>query len=110
MLPEMLPRLWQFALRISGDQHDAEDLVQRACFRALERAHQLQSDTVPLYWMFSIVHTTWISELRALSVRTRFGMVRPDEFLDTVADPAARAPEQNVLNGQIVCAVQRLPE
>lgn len=33
MLPDMLPRLWAFALRLSGDQHDAEDLVQRACVR-----------------------------------------------------------------------------
>ena len=56
MLPDMLPRLWAFALRISGDRHDAEDLVQRACVRALERAHQLQSDTVPLHWMFSMTH------------------------------------------------------
>jgi len=24
MLPDMLPRLWAFALRISGDRHDAE--------------------------------------------------------------------------------------
>ncbi|WP_443798378.1 sigma factor, partial [Burkholderia gladioli] len=40
LLPEMLPRLWAFALRLAGDQHDAEDLVQRACVRALERAHQ----------------------------------------------------------------------
>src|SRR5471032_1666497 len=74
MLPEMLPRLWTFALRISGDRHDAEDLVQRACVRALERAHQLQPDTSPLSWMFSIVHSTWINELRARSVRKRSSM------------------------------------
>lgn len=45
LLPELLPRLWAFALRISGDKHDAEDLVQLACVRALERSHQLQPDT-----------------------------------------------------------------
>jgi RNA polymerase sigma-70 factor (ECF subfamily) len=33
-----------------------------------------------------------------------------DDFLETVADPAARTPEQNVMDGQIVKAVQRLPE
>ncbi len=71
MLPGMLPRLWAFALRISGDQHDAEDLVQRA-WRARPRAGgQLQADTAPLSWMFSIVHSTWINELRARSVRSR---------------------------------------
>ncbi|MFM0501455.1 RNA polymerase sigma factor [Paraburkholderia caffeinilytica] len=110
MLPPLLPRLWAFALRISGDQHDAEDLVQRACLRALERAHQLQPGTAPLSWMFSIVQSTWINELRARSVRSRSGMDWDDEFLETVADPVARTPEQHVMDGQIVSAVQRLPE
>jgi RNA polymerase sigma-70 factor, ECF subfamily len=110
LLPEMLPRLWAFALRICGDRHDAEDLVQRACVRALERAHQLQPDTAPLSWMFSIVHSTWINELRARNVRARSGMEWDDDFLETVADPHARTPEQNVMNSQIVSAVQRLPE
>jgi RNA polymerase sigma-70 factor (ECF subfamily) len=110
MLPPLLPRLWAFALRISGDQHDAEDLVQRACVRALERAHQLRPDTAPLSWMFSIVHSTWINELRARSVRNRSSMDWDDDFLETVADPAARTPEEDVMNQQIVSAVQRLPE
>ena len=110
MLPEMLPRLWAFALRISGDQHDAEDLVQRACVRGLERAHQLQADTAPLSWMFSIVHSTWINELRARSVRSRSSMEWDDDFLETVEDPSARTPEQITMNAQIIEAVQRLPE
>lgn len=110
MLPEMLPRLWAFALRISGDKHDAEDLVQRACVRALERSHQLRPGTSPLSWMFSIVHTIWINELRARNVRSRSSMEWDDSFLETVADPSARTPETNVMNGQIVSAVERLPE
>lgn len=48
MLAHSLPRLWAFALRISGDLHDAADLVQRACVRGLERAHQLQPGIAPL--------------------------------------------------------------
>jgi RNA polymerase sigma-70 factor (ECF subfamily) len=110
MLPEMLPRLWNFALRISGDQRDAEELVQRACFRALERAHQLQPDTAPLSWMFSVVHTTWINELRAPGVRSRLAADAAEAFPDTGADPDVRAAGQNALNGLIVRAVQRLPE
>ena len=110
MLPEMLPRLWAFALRITGDQHDAEDLVQRACVRALERVHQFQPDTVPLSWMFSIVHTTWINELRARSVRKRCSMEWDDDFLENVADPAGKTPETLLMSAQIIDAVERLPE
>ncbi len=65
MLPTLLPRLWAFALRLSTDKHDAEDLVQRACVRALERTHQFQADTSALSWMFSIVHSLWITEVRS---------------------------------------------
>jgi RNA polymerase sigma-70 factor (ECF subfamily) len=109
-LPQMLPRLWAFALRISGDRHDAEDLVQRACVRALERAHQLQPGTSPLSWMFSIVQSTWINEVRARNVRSRSGMDWDDAFLETIPDPNTRTPEQNAMDGQIISAVQRLPE
>jgi RNA polymerase sigma-70 factor, ECF subfamily len=110
LLPEMLPRLWAFALRICGDRHDAEDLVQQACVRALERARQLQPDTSPLSWMFAIVHSIWLNELRARNVRAFSVIEGEGDFLEIVADPQACTPEQNVMNGQIVSAVQRLPE
>lgn len=110
LLPAMLPRLWAFALRIAGDRHDAEDLVQRACVRALERAHQLQPDTSALSWMFAIVHSTWIDELRARSRRNRSSAQWDDEMLETIADPAVRTPEENAINSQIVSAVAGLPE
>jgi RNA polymerase sigma-70 factor (ECF subfamily) len=110
LLPALLPRLWAFALRISGDRHDAEDLLQRACVRALERAYQLQPGTSALSWMFAILHSTWISELRARSRRNRLSTEWDDDMLQTVADPAMPTPEENAINNQIVSAVGRLPE
>jgi RNA polymerase sigma-70 factor, ECF subfamily len=110
LLPGMLPRLWAFALRLSGDQHDAEDLVQRACVRGLERAHQLKPDTAPLSWMFSIVHSTWINELRARSVRKRSSMEWDDDFLENLPDPVDQGPEARLMHSQVIDAVQRLPE
>jgi RNA polymerase sigma-70 factor (ECF subfamily) len=106
----MLPRLWAFSLRLCGNQHDAEDVLQRACVRGLERSHQLQPGTSPLSWMFSIVHSTWINELRARNVRSRSSMDWDDDFLETVADPSMRTPEEILLNGEIIAAVERLPE
>ncbi|GAB3626105.1 RNA polymerase sigma 70 [Pandoraea terrae] len=110
MLPGMLPRLWAFALRICGDRHDAEDLVQRACVRGLERAHQLRPDTSALSWMFSIVHSIWVTEIRARSVRNRSSMEWNDALVETVADPAQCTPEEYAIHNQIVSAVERLPE
>nr|WP_314577924.1 RNA polymerase sigma factor [uncultured Pseudomonas sp.] len=110
LLPGMLPRLWAFALRISGDRHDAEDLVQLACVRALERSHQLQPDTSPLSWMFSIVHTTWINEVRSRNVRGRSRQEWNDSVIETVTDPVAPTPETDLMHRQILSAVNNLPD
>ena len=110
LLPRLRPKLWAFAMRLCSDRHDAEDLLQRTCLRALERPHQLRPNTTPLSWMFSIMHTTWINELRARKIRGRCRVEWNDLLLDTVADPVTPTPEQNVMTGQIIEAVKRLPE
>jgi len=109
-LPELLPRLWRFALRLAGDPHDAEDLVQRACVRALERQHQFQPGTSTLSWLFSIVHSVWLNEVRAQQTRRRGSIQWSDELADTVADPSAESPEAYTLQRQIISAVERLPD
>jgi RNA polymerase sigma-70 factor, ECF subfamily len=109
-LPALLPRLWRFALRLAGDRHDAEDLVQRACVRALERRHQLQAGTSTLSWLFSIVHSVWLNEVRARQIRSHGAMRWSDDLADTVADPAACDPETYALHQQITSAVEKLPD
>jgi RNA polymerase sigma-70 factor, ECF subfamily len=110
LLPDLLPRLWAFSLRIAGNRHDAEDLVQHTCVRALERQHQLKADTSPLSWVFAIAHSIWLNELRARSIRGRTNVDWDDGLLEVIADPGARTPEMDVMNRQIIEAVARLPE
>ncbi|KVE29563.1 RNA polymerase subunit sigma-70 [Burkholderia singularis] len=109
-LPRLLPRLLAFARRLCGDTHDADDLVQRACLRALERSHQLQRDTSPLNWMMSIVHSSWMSELRARRVRTRSQIDWNDDFMNALENPAAVDPQVQAMNAQVIRAVELLPE
>jgi RNA polymerase sigma-70 factor (ECF subfamily) len=109
-LPGMLPRLWTFALRISGNRHDAEDFVQRACVRALERTHQLRPGTAPLSWRFSIVQSIWINEQRARNARSRRSVDWDHELLETVTDPLAATPDRHAMDSRMVRAVQALPE
>jgi RNA polymerase sigma-70 factor (ECF subfamily) len=110
VLPELLPRLWTFALRISRDHYDAEELVQRACLRALELEHQLRPDTSPLSWMFSIVYSTWINELRSRNMKSRTSTAWNDSLLEMVADPATRSPECEAMSRRIIKAVEQLPD
>jgi len=109
-LPKLLPRLWRFALRLTGDRHDAEDLVQRACVRALERQHQLQPGTSTLSWLFSIVYSVWLNEVRAQQTRRHGSIHWTEELADTVPDPTTPSPETYTLHRQIIGAVERLPD
>jgi RNA polymerase sigma-70 factor, ECF subfamily len=110
LLPDLLPRLWAFALRIAGNRHDAEDLVQHTCVRALERQHQLKADTSPLSWVYAIAHSIWLNEVRARGIRGRAHVAWDDALLEVIADPSARTPEKDMMNRQIIEAVAHLPE
>ena len=110
ILPALLPRLWRFAARLARDPHDAEDLVQRACVRALERRQQLQPGTAPLSWMYSIMHSVWLNEVRARRIRSRAGMEWNDEVADSIPDPSGASPEMDTLHRQVIAAVERLPD
>jgi RNA polymerase sigma-70 factor, ECF subfamily len=108
-LPALLPRLWSFALRLAVDPDDAADLVQRACVRALERRHQLRPGSSTLSWLFSIVHSVWLNEVRARQIR-RHASIRWTEDLGSIgAASSTPNPEVDVFHQQIVAAVERLP-
>ncbi len=68
-LVALRPRLRRFALGLCGSVDDADDLVQGAFERALERLHQWQPGTRLDSWMYRIVQTMWINQLRARRVR-----------------------------------------
>jgi RNA polymerase sigma-70 factor (ECF subfamily) len=109
-LPTLLPRLWRFAVRLARDPHDAEDLVQRACVRALERRHQLRPDTSTLSWLYTIVHSVWMNEVRSRRIRSRSSMEWSEELAETVPDTAGGTPEMDALHRQIMAAVEALPD
>ena len=109
-LPQLLPRLWRFALRLTRERSDAEDLVQRCCLRALERRLQWRPGSALLSWLFSIMHTLWLNELRARQRRRESSLDWEDEWADVIADVGAEDPSLRVLYRQVVAAVEMLPE
>jgi RNA polymerase sigma-70 factor, ECF subfamily len=109
-LPILAPRLWRFALRLTRHQGDAEDLVQRSYVRALERRHQWQVGTSLLSWVFAIMHSIWMNELRSAQ-RRREGSLGADQEFDDVIEPSSSAdPEYKLMCKQVIQAVSELPE
>jgi RNA polymerase sigma-70 factor (ECF subfamily) len=102
----VLPRLRRFARGLTGSASEADDLVQAACERALAREHQFQEGTRFDSWMFRIVQTVWIDQLRAREVRKEDSDV-PEERLGT--DAPVRAIEARLALAEVRRAVQFLP-
>jgi RNA polymerase sigma-70 factor (ECF subfamily) len=109
-LPALLPRLWRFALRLTRHTADAEDLVQRSCLRALERRNQWQPGTVLLSWMFAIMHSIWLNELRSAQRRRESRIDWEDESAQPAAPLSEGDPEHALMCRQILLAVHDLPE
>jgi RNA polymerase sigma-70 factor, ECF subfamily len=102
----VLPRLRRFARGLAGSAVEADDLVQAACERALARRHQFQEGTRFDSWMFRIVQTIWIDQLRARVVR------REDTDLPSAglaSDEPVRRVEARLSLGEVRLAVDRLP-
>jgi RNA polymerase sigma-70 factor (ECF subfamily) len=108
-LATFLPRLWRFGLRLARSPHDAEDLVQRTCVRALERRAQLHPGAPPLPWLFSIMHSIWLNELRARKTRAHASLDLNESEPRPVV-PALSDPETSLLYKQVIDAVEELPE
>lgn len=102
----VLPRLRRFARGLAGTTAEADDLVQAACERALARAHQFEEGTRFDSWMFRIVQTIWIDQLRSREVRKEDGDVA-EERLGT--DAPVRGIEARVALDEVRHAVEHLP-
>ncbi|HTH98026.1 MAG TPA: RNA polymerase sigma factor [Stellaceae bacterium] len=107
-LVTVLPRLRRFARGLAGNATQADDLVQSACERALSRQQQFQEGTRFDSWMFRIVQTIWIDQLRARAVRKEDGSEIDEERYGN--DEPVRQVEARLALAEIRQAMSRLPE
>jgi RNA polymerase sigma-70 factor, ECF subfamily len=111
-LTTLLPKLWRFALRLTRHHDDAQDLVQRTCLRALERQHQWHPQGSPLSWLYAILHSIWLNEMRSRRLHP-VASLSEDEGDALAAEPAASHgadPQALLFFRQVVQAVDALPE
>jgi RNA polymerase sigma-70 factor, ECF subfamily len=56
-------------------------LVQATCLRAIERADQFASGTRLDRWLFAILRSIWLSDIRARGIREGGGFVAAEDVL-----------------------------
>jgi RNA polymerase sigma factor (sigma-70 family) len=90
----LLPRLRRFARTITYRREDADDLVQLALERALNRSEQWEAGTRLDSWIFRIMKNAWIDEMRSRVRRDQ--LFAPEEAGEQVGDRFAEAHQQRM--------------
>jgi RNA polymerase sigma-70 factor (ECF subfamily) len=105
---EFLPRLRRFAVALTGNLDQADDLVQETCLRALSNVEQWQPGTRLDSWMFRIAQNLWLDRVRAIKVRGE----RVDvEAAERVAGEDGRdVAESRLALKEVVAAMRHLPD
>jgi RNA polymerase sigma-70 factor, ECF subfamily len=100
-------RLWRYALVLSRARDAADDLVQATCLRAIERADQFVPGTRVDRWLFAILRSIWLNEIRSQRIRQGGGFVDAEDALKT---DGAHEIEMNITASAVLRAIGRLPE
>ena len=106
-LEPCLARLWRYALVLSRARDAADDLVQATCLRAIERADQFVPGTRVDRWLFAILRSIWLNEIRSQRIREGGGFVDAE---DALTIDGVREIEMNITASTVLRAISRLPE
>lgn len=101
------PRLWRYALVLTGGRDWADDVAQTACLKALEKQAQFQPGSHFDRWLFRIAQRVWYNEVRAQAVRRGSGLVAIDsaDLVDMGLDA-----DMSYFARQLLTQVMALPE
>jgi len=80
-LEACLARLWRYTIVSSRSRDAADGLVQATCVRAIEHADQFAIGTRLDRWLFSILWSIWLNEVRARRIREGTGVVDAEQAL-----------------------------
>lgn len=111
-LPKALDSLWRFAFRLTGNQQDAEELVQKTALRALEKQHLYNSDLRFISWLFSIAHSTWKNDIRSRKIHesSRINLDYAELKIDNLSPKKLNEAENQLMLNSVLKYVNSLPE
>ncbi len=102
-----LPRLRRFALALTGQRADADDLVQDTVERSLRHLSQWEPGTRLDSWMYRIAQNLWIDQLRARRVRASESL---DDAYHVQGEDGRTVTESRIMLNRTLRAFQHLPE
>jgi len=113
MLSQHIDGLYSYALALSRNRVDAEDLVQETYVRAIPAVRRLRKESNVKSWMFTILRNIWLNQLRQPRVDVQISGTDMDQVLPAFHSPSARDPHSLLLTSldqeQIRQAISQLP-
>jgi RNA polymerase sigma-70 factor, ECF subfamily len=110
---DYLDGLYGYAMVLSRNSAEAEDLVQETCLRALRAIDGLRAEGSVKSWLFTILRNIWLNQLRQR--RTAPDMIELDADENGTYEPADARQDPHTdyvsKNGhqQVRVAIQQLP-
>jgi RNA polymerase sigma-70 factor (ECF subfamily) len=100
-----------FALSLTKDKEQAQDLLQETLLKALTYKDKFTPDTNLKAWMHTIMRNTFINDYRK-SIRTRTVVTTKDdiEVLDFVLATTFAAPDSAISHKEIMQFINKLGE
>ena len=113
---EHLDSLFGFAIALTRNQTEAEDLVQETYLRAMRAFGQLAPDSNLKSWLFTILRNVWRNQLRHARSGPQFVELDADgdyaehaKWLDTLAQNPQMLFQRKVEREEVRAAIERLP-
>lgn len=88
----LLPKLRRFAMTLTRNANDADDLVQEACERAVARSHLWNGEGRLESWIYAMTRNLWVDEVRKRKVRTGGGTADAPGQNEPAMEPSAEKP------------------
>lgn len=96
-------KLKKFAMRLTRNDHDADDLLQSTLLRAIEKKHLFQDDTDLFKWTSKMMYNLFVSGYRR---KTKFEtQYDPDNYLE---HQSIDAPQENQIELSKVSAAMAM--
>jgi len=114
VLDEVFDGLYGYAMVLSRDRTEAEDLVQETCFRAVKAIESLEPGSNAKSWLFTILRNIWLNQVRQRRAAPKIVELDVDENTLGMAVEASKDPHalyvSKVERDQVREAIQQLPE
>jgi RNA polymerase sigma-70 factor, ECF subfamily len=110
---EYLDALYGYAVVLSRNRTQSEDLVQETCLRALRAMQRLRPDSNIKSWLFTILRNIWLNQLRQSRAANEVSDSHLGEAIENQAVDPAKNPYatyiSNIEHEEVRYAIEQLP-